>query len=490
VAISLLDTLVLVVYLSGVVAFGLWVGRGQKGASDYMLGGRDLPWWAILLSIVATETSTVTFLSIPGFAWSRDFTWIQLGVGFLVGRLLVVAVLLPHYFSGEFFTAYDVLHRRFGGTMAQAASLLFVVTRSLADGLRLFLTAIVVQEMSGLALPWAIGIVGLATVAYTFFGGMKAVVWTDVIQFVIYVGGAAAALVLLVSRLPGGLGEMLAVGSAAGHLHAIDLTFSFTEPYVLWAGLVGGAFLTLGSHGADQLMVQRYLCARSQTDAARALTVSGFVVLLQFAFFLLIGVGLYAFYQAFPPVLPFDRPDRVFARFIVEELPSGLVGLVLGAVFAAAMSTLSSSLNSSATALANDFYRPLAGPAATPGRLVGVTRSLTVFFGLVQVAVALGGRFLGDTVVENVLKVAGFTTGITLGVFFLGIFARRVGQHAALVGFLLGLSVMSVVAFATPLAWPWYTLVGSAVTFVLGWGASLLVAGPSGPHGGDPVGVE
>jgi SSS family solute:Na+ symporter len=476
VAIGLADVVVLALYMAGVVAFGFWVGRGQRGAADYMLGGRDLPWWAILFSIVATETSTVTFLSIPGFAWSRDFTWIQLGVGFLLGRFLVIALLLPHYFSGEYFTAYDVLHRRFGGATARAASLLFVVTRSLADGLRLFLTAIVVQEMSGLSLPWAIGIVGAATVAYTFFGGMRAVVWTDLIQFVVYLAGALVALVLLVSRLPGGLGELLAAGARSGHLHALDLRLSLTDPYVLWAGLVGGAFLTLGSHGADQLMVQRYLCARTERDAARALGASGVVVLLQFALFLFIGVGLFVFYQAFPPAVPFDRPDRVFARFIVDQLPAGLVGLVLGAVFAAAMSTLSGSLNSSATAVANDFYRPLVGDRATPSRLLRVTRALTVFFGVVQVTVALGGRLLSDTVVENVLKVAGFTTGITLGVFFLGIFAPRVDQRAALTAFLLGLLAMSVIAFATPLAWPWYTLVGSVATFGLGVLASA--AGP------------
>jgi SSS family transporter len=482
---ALPDLVVIVAYMTGVVLFGLWIGRGQRGAADYMLGGRDLPWWAILLSIVATETSTVTFLSIPGFAFTRDFTWIQLAAGMLVGRLLVVALLLPHYLSGEIFTAYDLLQRRFGGATAQAASLLFIVTRSLADGLRLFLTAIVLQELSGIPLPWAVVVVGLATVLYTFFGGMKAVVWTDAIQFVVYMAGAGVALAILVSRLPGGWEELLTVAAASGKLRAVDLSFSLTEPYVLWAGLIGGAFLTFGSHGADQLMVQRYLCARSERDAARALATSGLVVLAQFAFFLLIGVALYVFYQAFPPATPFDRPDRVFARFIIDELPTGVLGLVLGAVFAAAMSTLSSSLNSSATALANDFYRPLAGSGTPPGRLLRVTRAFTVLFAAVQIAVALSGQWMSRTVVENVLTIAGFTTGITLGVFLLGLFAPRASQRAALAGFSLGLLVMSVVAFATPLAWPWYTLTGSTATFVLGLLASRIwpatVSGPEDP---------
>lgn len=467
-SIGLPDLTVIVAYMLGVVLFGLWMGRGQRGAADYMLGGRDLPWWALLLSIVATETSTVTFLSIPGFAFTRDFTWIQLAAGMLIGRLLVVALLLPHYFAGECFTAYDVLHRRFGGATAQAASLLFIITRSLADGLRLFLTALVLQEMSGLSLVWAVIVVGIATVVYTFFGGMKAVVWTDVIQFVVYMLGAGVALALLVSKLPGGWEQLFTVAAAEGKLRAVDLGFSLGEPYVLWAGLIGGAFLTFGTHGADQLLVQRYLCARSERDAARALATSGLVVLAQFAFFLLVGVALFVFYQVFPPEVAFDRADRVFARFIISEMPPGILGLVLGAVFAAAMSTLSSSLNSSATAAANDFYKPLVGNTATPGRLLRVTRTLTVVFAVVQVTVALSGQYMSNTVVENVLTIAGFTTGITLGVFLLGIFAPRTSQRAALVSFTLGLATMAVIAFATPLAWPWYTMTGALLTFALG----------------------
>ncbi len=463
-----LDLAILAGYLAGVVLFGLWVGREQKDAADYMLGDRNIPWWGLLFSIVATETSTVTFLSIPGFAWRYDFTWIQLAIGFLLGRLLVVAFLLPHYVAGEYFSAYEVLRQRFGGPVSQTASLLFILTRSLADGLRLFLTAIVVQEISGLSLALSVALVGLTTIVYTFAGGMKAVVWTDVVQFVIYVLGAAVALVLLVSRLPGGWGGLVAVAAANDKLRWLDLSLSLANPYTLWAGLLGGLFLTFGSHGTDQLMVQRYLCARTQREAGRALWTSGVVVLLQFALFLLIGVGLFAFYAAFPPAVPFDRADRVFVRFIVAELPHGVVGLVAGAIFAAAMSTLSSSLNSSATAAVSDFYRPLVRKAASPSHLLRVTRAFTLLFGLVQVSVALCGPLLARTVVESVLTIAGFTTGITLGVFFLGIFTG-VDQKAAFCGLLLGLALITVVAFTTPLAWPWYTMVGSLGTFAFGW---------------------
>jgi SSS family solute:Na+ symporter len=471
---SALDFGVLAVYLAGVVAFGLWVGRGQKGAAGYMVGDRDIVWWGLLLSIVATETSSVTFLSIPGVSWRGDFAFIQLPLGYAIGRLLVVAFLLPHYFSGEYFTAYEVLRERFGGAVGQAASFLFIVTRSLADGLRLFLTALVVQEMAGVSLPVAVALVGITTILYTFAGGMKAVVWTDVVQFVVYVLGAVVAFGVLVVRLPGGWTELVATGTAAGKFHWLDLSTALDNPYTLWAGVVGGMFLTFGSHGADQLMVQRYLCARSRGEAARALWTSGIVILAQFAFFLLIGVGLFAFYSAFPPAAPFDRPDRVFIRFIVEQLPHGVIGLVAGALFAAAMSTLASSLNSSATALVTDFYRPLVRPGASPRHLLRVTRGFTLLFGLVQILVALGGPLLSQTVVESVLTIAGFTTGIILGVFFLGIFTRRVGQTAAFVGLLLGLGVITAVAFGTRLAWPWYTLVGSASTFGFGVLASVV----------------
>jgi len=470
---GLLDLLVLAAYLVGVVLFGVWVGRGQKDVADYMVGNRDIPWWGLLFSIVATETSTVTFLSIPGFAFARDMTWLQLALGFVLGRLVVVALLLPHYFKGRFFTAYEVLDHRFGGPTKRAASLLFLVTRSLADGLRLFLTAIVLQEVARIPLNWAIVIIGATTIVYTFLGGMKAVVWTDVAQFVIYIAGAAVAFGILVSDIPGGWRELVATGAAQGKFRVLDLGWNLTQPYVLAAGVLGGLFLTIGSHGADQLMVQRYLCARTEREAGRALALSGLVVFAQFAFFLLIGVGLFCYYRAFPPAQAFDHPDRVFARFIVERMPPGVLGLVLGAIFAAAMSTLSSSLNSSATAAVHDFYRPLLRPGASSGHLLNATRAFTIVFGLVQIAVGISGQWLSESVVSNVLTIAGFTTGIILGVFFLGILTRRVGQKAALAGMMLGLTGMTAVAFATPLAWPWYAMAGSLGTLALGLLASL-----------------
>ena len=269
--ISLIDLSILGFYLFGVVALGLWIGRRTRTAAEFMVGGRDLPWWLILFSIVATETSTVTFLSIPGFAFGRNLTWLQIPLGFLIGRFAVVFLLLPQYFKGTFFTAYEVLDQRFGGSTKKVASALFIVTRSLADGLRLFLSAIVLQEMTGLGMHWAVIAIGTTTIIYTFLGGMRAVLWTDLVQFFVYIGGALLALGLILHKLPGGWGELVAVGEAAGKWQIFDLRLDWAEPYGLWAGLIGGIFITLGSHGVDQMMVQRYLCARKLADARRAI---------------------------------------------------------------------------------------------------------------------------------------------------------------------------------------------------------------------------
>src|SRR6185436_16878067 len=354
-SVGAVDLAILLAYMAGMVGLGMWLGRGARDVAEYAVGGRDQSWWLILFSIIATETSSVTFLSIPGFAYERDFTWLQIALGFLIGRFVVAFLLLPEYFRGSLFSSYEVLHRRFGGATQQTASVLFIVTRSLADGLRLFLSAIVLQEMTGISIPWAVAALGVTTLVYTYAGGMRAVLWTDLIQFFLYLAGALVAFAAILNRLPGGWDQLVAMGHAAGKFRVLDFALDWSEPYGFWAGLVGGVFITLGSHGVDQLMVQRYLSARGLPEARRALSVSGLIVVAQFAFFLLIGVGLWSFYQLQPPAVPFDRPDRVFARFILDELPVGLVGLLLGAIFAAAMT---SSLNSCATVAVNDLYLP------------------------------------------------------------------------------------------------------------------------------------
>lgn len=482
VSIGGIDTAILLAYLLGVVALGLWLGRGQRDLADYLLGDRNLPWWAVLLSIVATETSTVTFLSVPGLAFNPqggNFTFLQLAIGLIVGRFAVIFLLLPQYFRGDLFTAYEVLHRRFGGSTRRAASLLFLVTRNLADGLRLYLTAIVLQKLMGIDLAAAILVMGMATVLYTVFGGMRSVVWNDCIQFVIYILGAILAAWVILDRLPGGWPQLADFAHQHQKFRLLDFGFDFTRPYTFWSGLIGGIFLALATHGADQMMVQRYLSAGSRGKAALALGISGFVVAAQFALFLFVGVALACFYQNYLALETMPKNDAAFASFIVAYLPIGITGIVLAAVLAAAMSTLASSLNSSAAAAVNDFYVGWRKTEPSKRHLLWAGRILTVVFGLIQITVAIAGRHLAASVVDSVLAIASFTTGAVLGVFFLGILTRGVPQWAALVGLLGGLGVLSYVAFWTPIAWPWYALIGSASTFVLGWTASLLFPSPS-----------
>lgn len=463
-----IDLAVIVVYVAGCTALGARLGSRSTGLKGYFLGESNIPAWAVMISIVATETSTATFLSVPGVAYKGDFTYLQLAIGYLLGRVVVATVLLPSYFRGEIFTAYQVLQDRFGGATRTTASALFLVTRALADGLRLFLAATVLQVLTQWPVGWAIVVVGLVTVVYTFLGGLKAVIWTDVIQFSVYIVGALVALAVLAGKVPGGWGGLVRAAESAGKFHMFDFRFDLTRPFTFWAGLVGGLVLNTATHGADQMMVQRYLAARSQRQAARALIASGFVIYAQFALFLFIGASLWVFYRD-----PNLVPDQAFARFIVSYLPAGVLGLVIAAIFSAAMGTLAGSLNSSASTIVNDLYRPLTG-VTDEVHLMRVSRGLTVAWGVLLMAVAFGARGLKDNVVVNALAIASFVTGILLGLFLLGILTRRVGQNAALVGLIAGVAAVSSARFGTRLAWPWFALVGSSTVFVTGLAASYV----------------
>jgi len=483
-----IDVAVLIAYLAAVVLLGLWVGRRQRNLAGYLLGGRNLAWWMVLLSIVATETSTVTFLSVPGKAFDADsgnLCFLQLALGFILGRMVVIFLFLPHYFRGKLFTAYEVLDHRFGGATKQTASALFLVTRNLADGLRLYLTAIVLHHAAGLDLTLSIAAIGVLTILYTFVGGMKSVAVNDCIQFVVYMAGAVLAAVILLDKLPGGWAGLMEFATERDKLRVFDFRLDPTQPLTFAAGLIGGAFLSLATHGTDQLMVQRYLAAGSRKKASAALGLSGLIVCVQFALFLAIGVGLACYYHHFPAEQTFEKNDEAFATFIIHGgLPVGAVGLILAAVFSAAMSTLSSSLNSSAAAALNDLYLPRCREKPPDESLLRIGRRFTVLFGLVQIGVAIIGLYVAQSVVDSVLSIAGFTAGVILGVFFLGTLTKHVSQRGALAGLVGGLAVMTIVAFATPLAWPWYAVVGSAATFAIGLIGERLLGATHGesPH--------
>ncbi len=476
------DLVIVVTYLLASVALGAWFSRSHKTVKDYFVSAHRVPWWAVMGSIVATETSTVTFISVPGYAYTKDFTFLQLVFGYLVGRVVVTVLFVPAYFKGELLTVYQLLGHRFGSSVKRLAAGLFLVTRTFADGFRLFATALVLAALlatlPGLtafaerSIPWldpvtavlvfAIFVMGVATIVYTYLGGMAAVIWTDLLQLVIYLVGAVLAAWILLDRIPGGWSEVTRVGGDASKFRLFDFQWDVTRSYTFWSGVVGGAFLTTATHGTDQLMVQRYLCSGSARDARLALLTSGAVILAQFVLFLVIGTMLFVYYTGAgsseaAAFLVNGRPqtDRIFPTFIVNHLPSGAVGFVIAAIFAAAMSTLSSSLNSSAATSLADFYLPATGGRRSDAHYLQVSRLLTAGWGVLQMIVAVVAIRLSSRVVDEVLGIASFTNGVILGVFLLGTFAHRVRERGALAGIVLGASVMLGVKLFTGVSWQW-----------------------------------
>jgi len=483
---GIIDTVILVAAVLSSILVGLKFRGGNNSIESYLLGDRNLPWWAILGSIVATETSTATVLSVPGHGFGETgFKFLQLAVGFVVGRILVIIFLLPGYFEGKLMSAYEILGVRFGLQTKRVASVLFLVTRNLGDGLRLFLAAMVLKELAGWPLLWSAVTIGCITMLYTYFGGMRSVVWNDCIQFIIYTFGAFAAVFIIVSYLPEGWKTFFEFAQKNGKFTMIDSQFSLTDPYTLWAGLIGGTVLSLGSHGTDQMMVQRYLSARSQRDAARAIFWSGIVVFAQFALFLLIGALLACFYSIEATLPEGIRNDEIFSHFMIHSFPrnTGLIGLMLAAILAAVMSTLSSSLSASASSVVSDLWLPSCRVPPSEKRQVWTTRLLTVVFGLVQIAIGVWASTFNKSVIDNALTIAGFASGILLGLFALGVFTKRTSQTAALGGALVGLSAMLFVQFGLvyvpewgfKLAFPWLAVVGSLVTYSSGVAISAFI---------------
>ena len=513
-----LDYGVLFAYLVFVTAFGSLMGRRQRTAKDYFLGGRSLPWGAVAFSIVAAETSTLTVISVPGLAYLSNMNFLQLAFGYLVGRTIISFVLLPAYAKGDLTTAYELLGQRFGGRLRNFVTLVFQFTRLLADGVRLFATAIPVAIITGWSYPTAIVIIGVVTVIYTYFGGIKAVGWLDVLQMSIYVGGALLAGAMILHYLPEGWHSVVAA-AAPQHKFSIfylglDKGFKefFSINYTLFSGLIGGAFLSMASHGTDQLIVQKLFSCRNLRSSQKALISSGVLVILQFTIFLVLGIMLYAYYHGAQM-----RSDEVYPRFIVEGLPPGLSGLIIAGIFAAAISTLSASLNSLSSTTMNDLFKPRFGKNLTPGRELFLSRMFTVLWSLVFILGAMFFKDRNNPVVELGLGIASFTYGGMLGTFFLGIRKRKnVAEDDALVSIwsaiflmiwvigqsgwiLAGMTAVSLLAggyvllrlktgfhrialtaFAAAglllialvpsprIAWPWYVFIGTLLTYALG----------------------
>jgi SSS family transporter len=496
-----LDLVIIFGYLIGITLFGVWFSGKQETTEDYFVGDRSVPWWAIAMSIVATETSTITFISVPGIAFAKggNFQFLQLVLGYMLGRIVISLLFIPMYFKGELMTVYQLLGERFGTKVKMLASALFVVMRNIADGIRLLLTAIVLAAVYVAFQPNAdatlvtiasIVLLGVVMIIFTYYGGMEAVIWVEVVQLLIYIGGAIAAAVVIAQQVNGGFASAIELGRQFDKFSVFDFTFDLTKTYTFWAGLIGGCFLTMSTHGTDQYLVQRYLCTDKPSRASIALLSSGAVILAQFIGFLFIGVLLFAYYHPYdtaqyaqagvansgvPATIPFTGGDKVFPDFITKYMPSGISGLVVAAIFAAA---LSSSLNSIAATFVQDLYKPFK-PKADDKHFLKVSHWLTLAFGIVQIVVALIVMRTNESALNQALSIATFFNGPVLGVFLVGTFVKSAKEIHALVGMLVSVAVMFYVKYGTLIAWTWYALFGSLLTVLVAWLATYIISGRS-----------
>lgn len=498
---NLLDLFVLLLYLGGTTALGLWIGRTQRSTSDYFVAERAIPWWAVLFSIVASETSALTFISVPGLAYTGNLGFLEVVAGYIVGRIVVAYTLLPRYFAGNLVTAYALLETRFGLGTRRFASIVFMITRAMADAVRVFATAIPVALIIGpvmpkeYTMPAAIVVLGVLTVIYTYRGGMKAVVWTELLQASIYLMGGISAIILIGQAVDGGWTSILSQARAADKLRVIDWYTGFDRPHTMFAGIIGGAFLAMASHGTDQIIVQRLLSSRSLKQAQVAIIGSGFAVFAQMALFLMVGVGLWVVYGG----QTFATTDQIFPTFIIERMPHGLIGLIVAAIIAATMSTHSGAINALAASSTYDIYLPFTGRSAEDPRTLRVSKLFALAWGIALTAGALMFKEQGTPVVVIALSIASFTQGGLLGGFFLGLFWSRAIQRDAILGMSVGISCMAFIVFAkqivvaypameptlrgvASIAWPWYVLIGLSITFVTGVLSSFTHPAPTAPR--------
>jgi len=503
-----IDYIVIAVYLVGVALFGIYAGGKQSSTTDYFLGGRDMPWWAVCFSVVATETSTLTVISVPAVAYGGAMTFLQLTIGYMLGRIVVALYFLPRYYEGNLSTAYAFLGNRFGRGMQATASVTFLFTRLLADGVRLFATAIplfLIAESVGLSTNYfqIIAVIGVVTIIYTLIGGIKAVVWMDVVQMLLYIAGGAVAIAVLLGELPAGWWQRAA---EAGKTQIIDVQLGegfaawFTSPYAFVTAVLGGAVFSMASHGTDQLIVQRLLACRNLRDSQKAIIGSAVVVAFQFALFLFVGMMLWVYHDgATPQAMGLTRADEVFSQYIISGLPPGLSGLILAGIVAAAMSTLSSSLNSLASSTMYDLYERFAGKQPGDERALRLSRIMTLVWGLIFIAFANLFESQNNPVVELGLAIASFTYGGLLGAFLLGLLSEHARQLDAVVAFVVTIVVIAFVIFGvwhgeggwvfepvagtrrvlnlagaqggselTQIGYPWYAVIGGLLTVALG----------------------
>jgi SSS family transporter len=474
------DLGVIMIYLAAITWFGVRFSRKQRTLKDYFLGGKTVPWWAIALSIVSAETSTLTVIGTPVLSFQGNYGFLQLVLGYLLARIVISTLFLPAYFRGEMYTAYELMRVRFGERIRKLTAGTFLILRALAEGVRVFAISIVISVILGSGEVASIVIILLLTLLYTYEGGLTAVIWTDVVQMVLYVVGAVVSLVLLLHQIPGGWAHVADVAGPMGKLQVFDFALTtptgqgfFSRTYTFWAGLIGGCFLTTASHGTEQLLVQRLLAAKDETQSRVALLSSWVVIFVQFTLFLVVGTCLFVLYRETGVTAP-KVADRLYPEFIWNSLPVGVAGLVMAAILAASMSNLSAALNSLASTTVLDLVRPLARASnRSDADWLRLARRSTVLWGAILFGVAMIAKSWGS-VLQAGLSIASIVYGSLLGVFLLGLLTKRVGEIAAMCGMVAGLALMLYVRFETTIAFTWYVLIGSAATFGTGMVVSLL----------------
>jgi|GraSoiStandDraft_16_1057320.scaffolds.fasta_scaffold18471_4 SSS family transporter len=481
-----LDLSVIGLYLVGITWFGARFRESQRTLKDYFLGGKTIPWWAIAFSIVSAETSTLTVIGTPVLSFQGNFGFLQVVLGYLLARLVISALFLPAYFRGEMYTAYELMRVRFGNRIRRLTAGMFLLLRALAEGVRVFAISIVISVILGTGETASIIAILCLTLFYTYEGGMTAVIWTDVVQMFLYVAGAVVSLSVMLHEIAGGWAHVAALASPLGKFQVFDFRLGapaefFTRTYSFWAGIIGGCFLTTASHGTEQLIVQRLLAAPDQRQSRAALFASWVVIAVQFTLFLVIGVCLFALYRDNgwqPPKVA----DSLYPLYVWQHLPAGVAGLVIAAILAAAMSNLSAALNALASTTVMDFWKPLTYHGGTQpndrardeARWLLLARYATIVWAAALFTVALVARHWGS-VLQAGLSIASILYGSLLGVFLLGLLTRRVGETAAMWAMSVGMALMLYIRFATPIAWTWYVLIGTSVTFATGLACSFVL---------------
>ena len=475
------DWLVILVYLVGIIAFGLWFGKDQKNTRDYFLGSKSIPWWGVGLSIVATETSALTFIGVPALAYGTNLAFIQIIIGYVIARVVLAIALVPHYFKGEIYSPYQLFSDAFGAAARRTAAAFFLIAGTLAAGVRVYVTCIPIKLMlatdrwiqgsDGILLAILL-FVGLSLI-YTYVGGIKAVVWTDAAQFFLFMAGGIFTLLYIPQLFDGGFAEVFSKAAKGGKLDWLNLRFSLALPYNLWMGIIGGTVHVMSSHGADQLLVQRVLTCKSVADGRKALLLSALIIFPLFVIFLLTGAMLWVYYQQFPLAIPIpattagvSKDDYIYPIFILTAVPPILKGFLIVAILSAAMSSVSSALAALASVSTMDVIQGLWRSERSEKDLLKFSRYSTLYWAAALIGVAYASREV-PFVLNAAFALTGLTSGAMLGGLLTALFTKKGSAAPVIVGMATSLAVMIVVQLETNIAWPWFTLVGATITVLV-----------------------